>query len=120
MLSNSFKVKSKTEESGKKSIFSFIERLVNTEALIRQGLPVKFLPHMIFVSFLGIIYIGNNHYTEKMIKKIANMQVEVEELRADYTSLKADYMFFSKQSEVAKNVLGLGLEESIEPPYKLE
>jgi hypothetical protein len=47
------------------------------------------------------------------------MQTEVEDLRADYTTLKADIMYASKQSEVARRVKDLGLKESINPPYKL-
>jgi hypothetical protein len=120
MSPNTFKVKNKKGEASNNSIFSFIERLINVDAMIQQGIPVKYLPHVLFVSFMGIIYIGNSHYTEKTVKRIAKLHIEVEELRADYTSLKAEYMFDSKQSEVAKKVSDLGLEESIRPPYKLE
>jgi len=45
---------------------------------------------------------------------------EVEDLRADFTTLKAELMFASKQSEVAKKVKEQGLEESMSPPYKIE
>jgi outer membrane murein-binding lipoprotein Lpp len=34
-------------------------------------------------------------------RKIDKLQTEVEDLRADYTTLKADIMYASKQSEVA-------------------
>jgi FtsZ-binding cell division protein ZapB len=54
-----------------------------------------------------------------MIRKIDKMQVEVEELRADYTSLKSEYMFASKQTEVARKVKKLGLKESYTPPNKI-
>jgi hypothetical protein len=47
------------------------------------------------------------------------LENEVEDLRADVTTLEAEYMFSSKQSEVAKNVKTLGLEESKQPPYKI-
>ena len=47
------------------------------------------------------------------------MQIEVEDLRADYTTLKADLMFSSKQSEVARKVQAFGLKESLIPPYKV-
>jgi hypothetical protein len=115
MLSNTFKIKGRSGNSSGNSIFSLIEKLVNVDTV-----PVKYIPQVLFISMMGIIYIGNSHYTEKTIKKIARLQIEVEELRADYTSLKADYMFESKQSEVAKKVFDLGLEESIKPPFKIE
>jgi hypothetical protein len=47
------------------------------------------------------------------------MQAEVEDLRADYTTMKADLMFASKQSEVAKKVQLYGLRETLQPPFKL-
>ena len=78
-----------------------------------------YIPHALFLTALGIFYIGNNHWAEKTIRKIDKMQVEVEELRADYTSLKADYMFASKQSEVARKVKRIGLKESYAPPNKI-
>jgi len=53
------------------------------------------------------------------VRKINNVQTEVEDLRADYTTLKSDLMFSSKQSEVAKKVNAFGLKESLTPPYKV-
>ena len=68
---------------------------------------------------LSLFYIGNTHYAEKTVRKINNVQAEVEDLRADYTTMKSDLMFASKQSEVAKKVKVFGLEESLEPPHKI-
>ncbi|MFM8741301.1 MAG: FtsL-like putative cell division protein, partial [Cytophagales bacterium] len=42
-----------------------------------------------------------------------------EDLRADFTTLKSDVMFASKQSEVARRVKSMGLVESLTPPYKI-
>lgn len=84
-----------------------------------QGLPVRYLPYILFLTAIGIFYIGNSHYGEKSIREIDSIQTEVENLRADYTSLKAEYMFASKQSEVAKNVQSLGIYESSVPPNKI-
>ena len=57
---------------------------------------------------------------DKLVRKIAKMKVEVNDLRADYTTLKAELMFKSKQSEVAKEVQSIGLEESMVPPQKID
>ena len=89
------------------------------DGLFEQGLPSRYIPHTLFLTAIGIFYIGNNHWAEKTIRNIDKTRVEVEELRADYTSLKADYMFASKQSEVARKVKKLGLQESQVPPNKL-
>ena len=77
---------------------------------------MRFLPQILFLAFLCLLYIGNRHYAEKKVRDIDNLQEEVEDLRADYTTLKADFMYESKQSEVAKRASELGLKESIESP----
>ncbi len=120
MSTNKFKVKSSTSTlPGGFSVFSAIERKLKLEAYFEEGFPVHYLPKILFVLALGLIYIGNTHYAEQTVRKINMTQVEVEDLRADYTTLKADLMFSSKQSEVAKKVKAYGLQESLTPPFKV-
>ena len=119
MSTNKFKVKRSTAAVGGFSIFSSIERKLKLESYFEEGFPVHYLPKIFFVLVLGLIYIGNTHYAEQTVRKINLMQVEVEDLRADYTTLKADLMFSSKQSEVARKVRAFGLKESLIPPYKV-
>lgn len=120
MSKNKFKVKSQAETlDGGLSIFSAIERKLKLDRYFEEGFPVHYVPKIVFVMALGLIYIGNTHYAERAVRKINHIQVEVEDLRADYTTLKADLMFSSKQSEVARKVKALGLKESLNPPYKV-
>jgi hypothetical protein len=121
MTENKFKVKPKTKSKGFASgIFSGIERKLKLENYFEEGFPVKYLPKILFVMVLGLIYISNTHYAEKTVRKINAIQADVEDLRADYTTLKSDLMFASKQSEVAKKVKDLELRESLTPPFKVE
>lgn len=101
------------------SIFHLLERYTKMDAFFKDGLPVKYLPYVLYGMLIALFYIGNTHYAEKTIRKIDRTKSETEDLRADYTTLKSDYMEASKQSEVAKNVLPLGLEESKTPPYQV-
>lgn len=101
------------------SLFSAIEKSLKLENYFEAGFPVHHMPKILFVLCLGLIYIGNTHYAEKTVRKINHIQVEVEDLRADYTTLKADLMFSSKQSEVARKVKAFGLKESLTPPHKV-
>lgn len=101
------------------SVFSGIEKRLRLESYFEEGFPIQYLPKILFVMMLGLIYIGNTHYSEKTVRKINNIQAEVEDLRADYTTLKSDLMFASKQSEVARKVKVYGLKESLTPPYKV-
>lgn len=105
--------------SGTGGVFSGIEKRMRLENYFEAGFPVKHLPKILFAVALGLLYISNTHYAEKTVREINTTQAEVEDLRADYTTLKADLMFASKQSEVARKVKSLGLKESLTPPYKI-
>jgi len=115
MSENTFKI----QDGRKRSVFRWLEEKLKLRADWEEGLPVTYLPHVLFIAFLCIIYIGNSHYGESSQRKLSKLKIEVDNLRADYTTLKADYMHKRLQSEVAKRVKDLGLEESSVPPYKL-
>jgi hypothetical protein len=101
------------------SIFSLLDRLTSVDGLFREGLPVHYLPHLLFVMALTLLYIGNTHYGNRMNRNIMRLKQETEDLRADYTTLKSDYMEASKQSEVARKVAAFGLVESSSPPFRI-
>jgi Bacteriodetes cell division protein (FtsL-like) len=118
--SNEMRVKPQVKASGSgKSAFSGLEKKLKLESYFEEGFPVQYLPKILFVVFLSLIYISNTHYAEKATRQIDRAQSEVEDLRADYTTLKSDVMFASKQSEVARRVKALGLKESLNPPFKI-
>lgn len=123
MAENKIKIGSKKSSkgsSGGQGFFSRIETRLKLESYFEEGFPVHYLPKVLFAMVLGIMYISNTHYGEKTIRKINAIQAEVEDLRADYTTLKAELMFASKQSEVARKVKDLGLRESLTPPSKVK
>ncbi|WP_200875642.1 FtsL-like putative cell division protein [Hymenobacter sp. IS2118] len=101
------------------SLFSLLDRVTSVDGLFREGLPVRFLPHLLFVMLLTLLYIGNTHYGNRMNRSIQRLKQETEDLRADYTTLKSDYMEASKQSEVARKVAAFGLVESSSPPFRI-
>ena len=103
----------------RRSLFTRMEEAVRFDASFERGLPVRFVPYVLYFTIIGLFYIGNNHYAERMIRKRNQLEQEVEDLRANYTTLKAGYMLESKQSEVAKRVKRLGLQESDTPPHKI-
>lgn len=122
MTGNKFKI-NPTKKEGKSpggSLFSGIEKRLKLESYFEEGFPVQYLPKILFVMLLGLLYISNTHYAEKTVRQINAIQADVEDLRADYTTLKSDLMFASKQSEVARKVKALGLKESLRPPFKIE
>ncbi len=99
---------------------SFREFLDGT-VLTRKNV-VKQLPFIIFLSFIGIIYIGNRFHAEKVVRDITRIQTEVKNLRAEEITTASELMKLSKQSEVVRLVKenNLGLVESTEPPAKIK
>ena len=110
----------KTERPKGISLFHLLDKYTRMDILFQDGLPVRYLPYILYLMVVTLFYIGNTHYAEKTIRKIDKIKVETEDLRADYTTLKSDYMEASKQSEVARNVESAGLVESSSPPYQIE
>ena len=102
------------------SIFHLVDRFTRMDVLFQDGVPVRFLPVILYLMVVALFYIGNTHYAEKTIRKIDKIKIETEDLRADYTTLKSDYMEASKQSEVGRKVAPAGLVESSSPPYQIE
>lgn len=118
MAENKFRVEDKSKPVGS-GLFGWMSRWVKNDSTLDSSFPVKYLPKIVFAVLLGVVYVWNTHYAERTVRKIDKLETEVEDLRADVTTLEADYMYSSKQSEVAKKVKALGLEESKEPPYKI-
>lgn len=102
------------------SLFGLLEKVVGKESLMNSGISVNIVPIAAFLIGVGLFYIGITHYAERMIREYDQLKQEVDDLRTDFTTLKADYMYSSKQSEVAKRVNIMGLSESKQPPYKLK
>ena len=115
MTKNTFKIQSQKKEG----LFAKLERTLNLGSFFENGLPIKYLPNIGFVTLLIIFYIGYNHNAEKTSREINKLETEVENLRADYTTLKSDYMYSRLQSEVSKRVASMGLKESKVPPEKI-
>jgi hypothetical protein len=105
--------------SGKSNVFRFIENHVKFRIIFENGLPVKYIPYILFTAAMGIFYIGNIHYADKTVRNLDKLKLEVDDLRAEYITLRASYEYDGKQSEVARKVAPMGLHESSVPPYKV-
>lgn len=101
-------------DSGK----AFFRKLF-TEGVVTKEAATEMLPFLIFLSVLCMLYIANSHMAVKNIRNIDKLNKEVKELSWEYKSLKADLMFKSKLTEVAKKVDTLGIRELTEPPKKI-
>lgn len=116
MATNTYKLP-KGENPG---LFSWLEKFLRIDQTMAEVIHVRFMPQILFITLLSVIYIGNRHLAEKKIRNITQLETQVNDLRADYTTLKADYMFASKQSEVAKQAERIGLIETKTAPFKVK
>lgn len=104
----------------KRGLFAYLEQALPFRLLVFYGLPERYIPRLLLLFVLGLIYVGNTHYHESMLRKISQLKKRVNELKVDYTTLKASYMSASKQSAVAQKAAKLGLQETKEPPITIK
>ena len=104
------------KETLESSVKELLDGRILADKVIRRNIAF-----ILFLTFLGILYIANGYSTVKLYKKKVKMEREVRELRFESITTAARLMFISKQSEVKKRVneAGLNLQESKEPPLKL-
>lgn len=82
----------------------------NNTNINEKGIAPQYIPYILFWAVLGLIYISNAHQGEKAVRQTTKLEAEVENLRADYITLKAAYdAFAGKQSEIVKSADTLGL-----------
>ena len=83
---------------------------------------LKHLPYLVFLVFLALVYIAIGYAAEDSVRQINKDKAELKEMRSEYITIKSDLMYATKQSELIKILQekGFQLEESFEPPKKIE
>ena len=66
--------------------------------------------YLLFIGFLGIVYIANAHFAEKSVRRIQQLQKEIKELKWEYTSIKSETMYKSMQSQIDESLESVGLD----------
>ncbi|RYG51755.1 MAG: hypothetical protein EOO01_07910 [Chitinophagaceae bacterium] len=90
-----------------------------TEGVVSKETATQMLPFLLFLAFLGMVYIANSHMAVNNIRTIDKLSKQVKEMSWEYKSLKSELMFKSKLTEVKNLVDTLGIKELIEPPKKI-
>ncbi len=117
MAENILKETQKTAQdrtNGKKKS-GFILSLFNGNFLTYEKSP-GLLNFLLFISALAVLLIANNYMAEKKVRRIENLRNEVTELRTIYISNKAELMYLSNQSDIARRLEDKGFVESTVPP----
>lgn len=114
--------KASEQESGETSAgkrHSVLRGVVSGEFFTQEGF-IKNLPFIMFLSFLGVLYIGNGYRAIATIRELAKTNTELKELRSEYITLKSELNFKSKQSQVEERAEHYGIKQSKVPPLKIE
>lgn len=82
--------------------------------------PVRYLDGTLFLLLLGLIVIFFRINAERQMRQLRKATEEVNNYRAAYTILKANYMKMGKQSELAPKVAKMGLSESRKTPRRIQ
>lgn len=117
-LEEEIEVKPKPKRKEPENSNAFFQKLF-VEGVVSKESATEMLPFLIFLTVLCMLYIANSHMAVKNVRSIDKLNKEVKELSWEYKSLKADLMFKSKLTEVAKKVDSLGIKELTEPPKKI-
>jgi len=114
VIEKSPKVKSRSNPKVSRSVGSVL-----SGSFLSGKKVTKQLPFILSLSFLAMCYIANNYNSQKKAIEINRTLKEIEGLRYEYISTKANLMNISKQSEIVKRLETSGLKEAIVPPDKI-
>jgi preprotein translocase subunit SecY len=90
-------------------------------SMLTQDSVVKHLPYVLFLAFLGLVYIANGYMAESSVRQINKTQQEIKELRSEQISMKSNLNNTIIESELKKIIddREMGLNESYDPPKKI-
>ncbi len=80
----------------------------------------RFLPFLLFLSGIMIIYIFLSHRTERKIRKIEKLNREVKELYSEYITLQTEILNGSRSSNLEQLMLEKGIKPATEPPVLIK
>lgn len=81
---------------------------------------LRYVPHVLFLTVLGIIYIANNHAAEKAAGEITKLEREVKYLQMEYGTLKYEFMNVHNKASIARDLKKIGLYPNDRPIIKIE
>lgn len=75
---------------------------------------------IIFVVFLLLFMISRSHSTDRKVLKIAELNSEIRELKAEFIDTRTKVMRLELESAIQKKVAARGLLPSKNPPKKIK
>ncbi|NWJ49625.1 MAG: hypothetical protein HXX14_02060 [Bacteroidetes bacterium] len=113
------KIREPRPKKATKSALALLISMLISGSFLEGKKVTQQVPFILCIALLAMIYIGNNYNAQKTAIAINKTRKEIEGLRYEYISTKANLMYISKQSEIIKRLGGSGLKEAIVPPEKI-
>jgi hypothetical protein len=108
------------------SLFNWLNRFLPLDKVFgdklpgkEERLPVKYFYYFAWVVMLLVGYERIGFQSEQYVRSSIKLKKEVDDLRAEYTSIHAEYMKSGLQSVIIEKVKPDGLEENLTPPKKI-
>lgn len=108
------------------SLFNWLNRFLPLDKVFGEKtpgqedrVPVKYFYYFGWIVMLLVVYERMGFESEGYVRNSIKLKKEVDDLRAEYTSIHAEYMKAGKQSVVIEKMQDLGLIESLTPPKKI-
>lgn len=111
--------KKREQRRQKNSITPLIGDLLSGEFLTREGVT-RHIPYLLFISGLFIAYIAMGYQFERMERAKIQNKRQLQELSAEYKTIKAQFETQLQQSRVEESIANIGLSQPVEPPFLLE
>ena len=96
-----------------------VRDLLSGEFLIREGALAQ-APYLIFVSFLLVMYVSLGYYYEHLERERQTTERRLEELKAEFKTLQAEFERELQQSQVEESMANLGLTQPVSAPFLIE
>lgn len=86
----------------------------------RLDIITKNLTLLVFIAFLGVLYIANVHIAERKMLKIEKLEKEVQTVKYRYLDVKQSIHYTSMPSVIEKKVEAKGLKQGTSSPKVLK
>jgi len=98
---------------------SWLGKVSGFKMKLGDDVALRYVPYVIFVTFLGLIYIANNHGAEKLAGKITKLEREVKQLQMEYGTLKYEFMNKHNKAQIESKMRKVGLYPNDKPIIKV-
>ena len=99
---------------------SFQGKMTKVNGLVTQIFSFKYLAPSLYVLLLLLLYIGNRHYVQQLVRDIEKRKITAQQVQTEYMEWETKYLQESRQLHVLQRAKRLGLQESSVAPVLIK